>query len=124
MATQELVQGITREAGADLSSAQFTFGVVDSNGQIVQVSAAGGDADGVINNKPDAAGKPVEFQIGGVAKVVAGAAVDAGVKGQSDASGRVILAASGDHVLCKTLQAAGAAGEVIEVLLVSKHLLA
>ena len=124
MATQEQVQSISVEAAADLSAAQFTFCVIDSNGQLAQVSSAGGDADGVLQNAPAAQGRAAALAYAGKVKVVAGATVAAGAKVQSDASGRAIAAASGDHVLGKALTAAASAGNLIEVLLVSKHILA
>lgn len=123
MATVELQQIITIEAGADLSAAQFTFMVIAADGQIDQVGSAGADADGVLMNDPSAAGEAAELQVGGVAKVVAGGTVAAGAKVQSDAAGEAILAASGDHVLGKAITG-GADGEVISVLLKSTHILA
>lgn len=124
MATKESVMSISREAAGDLSAEQYTFVVVDSNGQVGQQTTAGGDADGVLMNKPNAQGVAAEVAISGVTKVVAGAVVAAGAKVQSDTTGRAITAATGDHVLGKALSAAAAANEVIEVLLVSKHILA
>jgi len=124
MAYVEKTMSITLEAGGDLSANQFHFVVIASDGQIDAVSSAGGDADGVLLNKPDAAGKAAEMCFGGVAKLVVGTGgVTAGQKVQSDANGEAIAAATGDHVLGKALQT-GAAGEVVSVLLVSKHILA
>jgi len=123
MALKQNQHIVTIEASGDLSSSQFLFGVIDSNGQVAVVSSAGGDADGVIANKPDAQGRATEFVIGGITKVTAGGSVSAGDKVQSDASGQAITAASGDHVVAKALTG-GASGEVIEVILVSKHILA
>jgi len=123
MATVNALHTVSIEAAGDLSAEQYTFGVVDSAGQVAQQTTAGGDADGVIMNKPEAQGDPTEFAIGGVAKVVAGATVAAGAKVQSDTTGRGITAATGDHVLGKALTG-GDVNEVIEVLLVSKHILA
>lgn len=124
MATVENYQAVTIEAGGDLSAKQYRFGLVASDGQIDAVSSAGGDADGIIMGKPDAAGKATEVAISGIAKVVVGTGgITAGQKVQSDANGEAIVAASGDHVLGKAL-ATGAAGAVVPILLVSKHILA
>lgn len=124
MATVENYQAITVEAGADLSAKQYHFGVVAADAQVDAVSSAGGDADGVIMGKPDAAGKACELAISGVAKVKVGTGgITAGNKVQANANGEAIAAASGDHVLGKAL-ATGAAGEIVPVLLVSKHILA
>lgn len=123
MSAMEQVQSITLEAGADLSAGQFKFVLVASDGQVDLVASAGGDADGVLLNDPDAAGKAATVAYAGRVKVVAGGTVAAGAKVQSDASGDAITAASGDHVLGKCL-VGGADGELIEVLLGSNHILA
>jgi hypothetical protein len=123
MATYESKLCITVEAGADLSADQFKFVQVASDEQVDVVSSAGGDAIGVLQNDPAAAGRAAAVCYAGVTKVIAGATVAAGAKVQSDASGLAITAATGDAVLGVALKG-GAANEVIEVLLVSKHILA
>lgn len=124
MATKQSMISVTLEAGGDLSAAQFTFVLLASDAQVDQVSSAGGDADGVLQNDPSAAGRAATVAIGGIVKVKAGAVVAAGAKVQSDATGRAITAATGDHVLGKAVTAAGAADEIISVLLKSTHILA
>lgn len=124
MARCEHVESVTLEAGSDLSAGQFKFVLVASDGQVDLVASAGGDADGVLLNQPGAAGRAAEVAISGIVKVVSGAAVTAGAKVQSDASGRAITAASGDHVLGKALTTTANAGELVEVLLVNHHILA
>lgn len=123
MATYESKLCITVEAGADLSADQFKFVQVAADEQVDVVSSAGGDAIGVLQNDPAAAGRAATVCYAGVTKVIAGATVAAGAKIQSDASGQAITAATGDAVLGVALKG-GAANEVIEVLLVSKHILA
>ena len=122
MARIESVQSISLPAAGDLSAKQYTFMVVDSNGRIDQVGVAGADADGVLLDKPAAIDRPAEMAYAGRVKIVAGDTVAMGAKVQSDATGRAILAAASDHVLGKCL-VGGAVGELIEVLLVSKHIL-
>jgi hypothetical protein len=123
MATQASLICITREAGADLSAKQFRFVEIASDEQVDAVSSAGGSAIGVLQNDPSAAGRAATIAVAGVTKVVAGGTVAAGNKVQSDASGDAILAASADHVLGRALTG-GADGELIEVLLLSQHILA
>jgi hypothetical protein len=124
MSAMEQVQSITLEAGADLSAGQFRFVLMAADGQVDLVSAAGGDADGVLLNDPDAAGKAATVAYAGRVKVVIGVGgLVAGNKVQSDASGEAILAASADHVLGKCL-VGGAAGELGEVLLSAQGVLA
>lgn len=109
---------LTVEAGQDLSGKQFYFGTIAADGQ-VDPTGAGLAADGVIQSKPDAAGKALAFacQPGQVSKVVAGAAVARGALLEADSSGRAITQSSG-KILGKALAAAGAAGEIIPALLI------
>lgn len=123
MSAMNQVQSITLEAGADLSAGQFRFVLVAADGQVDLVASAGGTATGVLLNDPDAAGKAATVAYAGVVKVVAGGTVASGAKVQSDASGEAILAATGDHVLGQCLKG-GVDGDLIEVLLVSQHILA
>lgn len=124
MAIEDGLLTVTREAGADLSSKQYHFGLVASDGKVDAVGSAGADATGVIQNDPSAEGQPCVLGVAGISKVVSGAGVTAGVKVQSDANGRAILAASGDHVLGQAMTGSSNNGEFIEVLLgVSNHLL-
>lgn len=124
MTTMQKVGSVTLEAGGDLSAAQFTFVELASDGQVDQVASAGGDAVGVLLNDPAAAGRAAEVAIMGIAKVKAGAALTAGDRVQSDASGKAITAASGDIVLGRALDTAAAADELIRVLLISTHVTA
>lgn len=122
MARIESVQSISLPAAGNLAAKQYTFMVVDANGRIDQVAGAGADADGVLLDKPAAIDRPAEMAYAGRVKVVAGGTVAMGAKVQSDASGAAILAAGSDHVLGKCL-VGGDVGELIEVLLISKHIL-
>jgi hypothetical protein len=124
MALESNLTCVTLEAGGDLSAGQLLFVDVAADGQVDVVASAGADAIGVLQNDPAAAGRAASVAVLGVSKVVAGAAVTAGARVQSDASGRAIAAATGDVVLGRALTAASAAGEVIEVLLLSTHITA
>lgn len=114
-------QSTTLRAAGDLSASQNCFVLVNSDGRVAVVASAGGDADGVLQNDPAAIDREAEVAFSGVVKVVAGDAVTRGAKVQSDALGRAITAASGDHVLGRALETAGAAGDIIAVLLNSSH---
>lgn len=107
-------------AGADLSTKQYRF--VDlSSGKLAVVSSAGGDAIGVLSDKPDAAGVPGRVVVAGITKVVLGATVAVDAYVQSDANAAAITASSGDYVLGRALEG-GDAGEIISILLLSHHL--
>ena len=106
------------EAAADLSTHQFKFVKVTANRR-VNITGAGEQAIGVLQDDPDAAGKSAAvWGPGSTSKVVAGAAVTAGDKVMSDATGRAITATSTNFINGVAIEAAAGAGAVITVLLV------
>lgn len=116
MARTEAVTSITLIAGADLSTTgQFRFVNLDSNGDVV-LAGDGGDAIGVLLNAPGM-GQAAEVGISGLAKVEASAATTAGGEVASAANGQSANAASGDEILGRIVTAAGAAGELHEIIL-------
>lgn len=131
MTTQANGVDITRLAGADLSSSQYHFVKLDTNGEVV-LSGAGEDAIGVLQNKP-ADGQAATVRVGGLSKVVAGAAITAGARVASDASGKAKTAvaatvntsdtgAAADAVVASfalgnAFEAASGDGQIIEFLL-------
>lgn len=125
MASMNRKRSFTFEAAGDLSAHQFKFMTL-SSGQAALQTSAGGSCIGVLITPAAAQGRAVEVASGPgqIVKVLAGAAVSVGAKVQCDGTGRAIAAASGDHVQGTALTAASAAGELIEVLLLSEHILA
>lgn len=95
---------------------QFYF--VDVTGEHIcgLPSAAGADAIGVLQNKPQYAGDAATVGIRGVSLVVAGATLAAGNPVQSDANGAAIPATGSNKVLGKCI-IGGAAGTLAVVLL-------
>ncbi len=79
-------------AGADLSAHQYKFVKLNGTGQVVVCGAAGESAFGVLQDKPNAAGKAACVATLGVSKVVAGAAVAPGDLVTTDAQGRAVAA--------------------------------
>ena len=114
MATQQPMKCVSLVAGADLSAKQFFFVSVSADGQ-VDPTGDGAYAVGVLQNKPDAAGKAAEVAIGGIVKVEAGGTVTRGGPVASDAAGNAVNAASGDVILGEALET-GADGQRIEIL--------
>ena len=92
-------------AGEDLSSAQFKFVTLESDGQIDLADAAGENAIGVLLNDP-AAGEAATVAISGKVMVTSGGTIAAGAQIQTDASGDALTAATGDVVLGYALEAA------------------
>lgn len=116
MAYLNNLQTVSLEAGADLSAKQYFFVAVAADGQ-VDPAGNGANADGVLQNDPDAAGKMADVAIAGISKVVAGAAITRGDKVASDAAGKAKTAVSTNRVLGLALAAAAADGDVFPVLL-------
>ena len=117
MAMSEKVKTITIDAGSDLSAGQFKAVVTAADGQIDLVAGSGSRFDGVLYNKPTAAGRAATVAISGRVKMVAGTGnVTRGQNLMSDADGRAITGASTGFSLGRCLKSA-LDGEMTEVLL-------
>lgn len=119
MATSAPYNIIDQEAAGDLSANQYRFVVKDASTNN-QWTAAGANAlaPAVQRNAPDAAGRVLELQVAGVAKVEAGASITVGDYIATDSSARAVTApGSGNPRIGIALEAAGGAGELIPVLL-------
>jgi hypothetical protein len=114
MATNDNQTCISLVAGADLSAKQYFFVSVSADGQI-DPTGDGADADGVLQNNPDAAGKAAEVAIGGIVKVSCGGVVTRGGPVASDTNGEAVNPASGDVILGTALDT-GADGGVIRMI--------
>jgi hypothetical protein len=111
-------QAISVPASADLSAKQFYFGTINASGQVA-ITAAGAAADGVIADKPAAAGRPCAFYTvpGMVVKVMCGAAVSNGDLLDVDASGKAITHVAG-KIVARALAAGAGDGSIIPALLI------
>jgi hypothetical protein len=104
------------EAAADLSALQYRAVKMSSTG-LTPCTVAGEKIAGVSQNKP-ITGQVVDLAVVGVTKFVAGAAVARGALVMTDTAGRVITSATaGSTIIGWALEAAGAAGDIITVLL-------
>jgi hypothetical protein len=116
MAFDNFVQSVSLPAAADLSAAQFKLLTVNSSGNAA-LAGATSLVVGVLQNKPDAAGKAATVAYAGVSKVVAGGSITAGARVTADANGAAVAAASaGDAVLGVAL-ATASSGDLIPVLI-------
>ncbi len=120
MATRKSFQ-IVHEfaAGADLSTKQFRF--MEWDGTDVDPCNAITDLPvGVLQNKPDAAGKSAEVLMIGGTKMVAGAAITAGALLGTDDEGRAVPIVAGtdttQYILGRALSAASGAGIIISAM--------
>lgn len=107
----------TQLATASLTTAQFVAVKLDSAAGVIICSASGEKIFGILQDKP-AAGAVCEVCTLGVTKAKAGAVVAAGALIMTNASGRVITAATtGSTIIGWALSAAGADGDIITVYL-------
>ena len=111
----ETLPGI--EASGDLSSDQFKFVTIDSNGQAV-LAGAGASIAGVLQNKPSAIGIAATiWGPGTVSKVIASAAIAAGADVTSTAVGLAVTSATGNYIAGIALRASSASGDLIPVFI-------
>jgi len=103
-------------ASGDLSAAQYLFVVLGSSGAAVNTSA-GGIVDGVLQDKPSAAGYAATVACSGVSKVKASTTINKGALVTSTNAGKAVTATTGQTVAGRALEAAGADGDLIAVLL-------
>jgi hypothetical protein len=120
MATEELGKRITRVAAADLSARQFTFVIIDANGQVAAPGAAAAMVIGILQNKPTA-GQAADVALisgGGVSKLVGDGTIAAGERvGVLSATGKGRQAATSDYVCGVALTTSAVDGGIIEILL-------
>jgi len=102
------------EAGADLSTKQYRFVSIASDGQ-VDPTGDGLLAVGVLQNDPAAAGRAAEVAISGIVKVEAGGTIAAGAAVASSATGTAVTAATADVILGTAVDG-GASGSVITIV--------
>lgn len=118
MAYENITNCKTMEAGQDLSSKQYYFVSLASDGQ-VDPTGYGLEAEGILQNDPAAAGRAASVATlqGDISFCVAGGVVRVSKDVMSDASGRGIEATAGGRVQGVAMTAAGAAGEIFSVML-------
>lgn len=95
-AYEEKLETITVPAGSDLSTKQYYPMVLNSSKQLALATGEGGDVVGILQDKPDAAGRAGCLAIGGVSKAIAGGTITAGSRVTIDVNSKFVAAASGD----------------------------
>lgn len=108
---------VSAEAGQDLSSFQYRAMAYAADGQIDNVTTAGASIDGILQDKPSAAGKAAMLGIVGVTLAEAGGTFSAGADLTPDSVGRLVAAGTGDVICAVARQAATASGQHVEVQL-------
>jgi len=102
------------KAAADLSDEQF-YGVKISADFTVALASAG-DCDGVLQNKPEAAGRACQVRKSGASKVVLGGTVTAGQPGKTDASGTFVAADTDQDQYAVRFVEGGDSGDTVTAL--------
>ena len=109
---------ITLEAGADLSTKQYSFVSVNSSGQVISPAATGNKVIGVLLNAP-ASGEPAVVQVQGVAPVMAGATITTGAEVEAlITTGKATTLASGKAAGVVIEAGTNTSGDIISILLV------
>lgn len=104
------------QASADLSTKQYCFMKIDTNGQLAPVSSTGARSVGVLQDKPTAQGQPGTLcRPGDVTKIVLINSVTKGALVMSDNAGKGLPATSGAHILGWALDQ-GSAGDIIRIV--------
>lgn len=116
MAVMQSRDNRTFIAGVDLSSAQFKFVTLESDGFVDLANSAGENAIGVCL-VGGAVGKAVTVCVSGSVMVEAGGTISAGAAVQVGADGTALAAAAGDYVMGYAREA-GVDGQIIEIELI------
>lgn len=104
---------ISLTAAADLTTKQNLFAVISGNDGC-NAAGAGGDAVGVILNKP-ASGAPAEIGVGPIVPITLAATLAAGAEVMSDAASKAVAWVTANRSLGYLLQG-GVAGDVVNML--------
>lgn len=110
MATENALKCITLEAGGNMSSDQYKFVSLATDGQI-DLTGDGALADGVLQDKPAAAGRAAQVAIGGQTKILLGATLAPGADVASSSTG-VAVAATSSEIVLGTIVEGGDSGEI------------
>lgn len=103
-------------AGVDLSSAQFKFVTLESDGQVDLANSAGENCVGVCL-VGGTAGKAVTVAMTGKVMVTAGGTIAAGAAVATDASGDAVTASTGNVIMGYATEA-GVDGQIIAIELI------
>lgn len=118
MAVERPLFEVSKPAGADLSTHQYKAITVNSSGQMILATALGQRIDGILQDKPDAAGVGGTYMKAGICIVEAGAAFSIGDELTSAADGQLVERTSDEQYYAGTaMEAAAAAGDQVTAIL-------
>lgn len=111
---------VSREAAADLSTHQYKFVKLDSNGRVAAIAAATDVPFGILQNKPSALGIAAEVMVSGVSEIQADAALTPAQQIGTSADGQADVKVPGtdttEYVVGVVLIGADNAGERATVM--------
>lgn len=111
---------VTLVAAADLSSKQYTFVKLDSDGKVAAAAAATDIPIGVLQNAPTA-GQEAEVLVVGGTKVVAGAAIGEGALVGTSSTGKAVALVAGTdttkYVVGTLLTESAADGNIVTAVI-------
>lgn len=117
MATEQPGLLMSFEASGDLSSDQFKFVDLASDGQMQVVSTQGDPAIGVLQDKPSTTGEAGQVMKDGITKVSAGGSISVNDEIAADGSGKAITATtSGDKIMGMAIDSASS-GDIFSMIL-------
>lgn len=99
MATEVGTLVLTYGAGGNLSALQFCLVKLSGNKTVVSLAAATDIPIGVLQNKPDAAGKEAVVMVVGRTKIVGGATLSAGALISPGATGKALAAVAASYTV-------------------------
>jgi hypothetical protein len=109
--SEQAITSVNAKAAADLSSYQNRFVKISGVKTVNLCTTAGENADGVLENTPDALNAPAKVALDGLKWVMGGAAVTAGDDVTNDSVGRGVTALAGQSVHGRAWTTISAAGE-------------
>jgi len=122
MATQKVLQKLTRPVAADYSAKEFYCMDLNGSAQWELVSEAGAEAMGILQDDPDTAGDYGTCAGAGISKAIYGGTVDEGDPLTTDSSGRLVESTDPtDYVLARCL-VAGVVSDIGRVLITHEGL--
>lgn len=112
-----MLETFTAKAAADLDTVQYHLMRLSAANTVnVASQSTNSGLCGVLQNKPKS-GEHASVGYLGTARVMAGAAITAGKHITNNGSGRAVAVASGGMSCGRALEAAGADGDIVDVIL-------
>lgn len=119
MAYEQALLDVTAKAGSAVGKYYFCELSTSTEGQVDECNAATDKAYGVTQNSAAAAGDSLDVRVEGITKVTAGAAISLGDYVGPDSAGKAVTkSVPGQRARGIALEAAGADGDIITVLLI------